>query len=274
MDAGGLLERPIRRRNSGRGAPGQATHPEATAVNAATPLIQSHSLGTKISRGTAPYWVGFRFVIGSKAVTITELARLMVAGNSQTHTLKLVDGSTGMDVPGGSVDLSMSGGIAGQYKYAKLSTPVTLAGNKTYYLVSWEVEGQDSFYDKNAVVTPGAVATILSGVYRINSNPWGFMGSTNNSWGPLNFKYTTSPNPVPLPLPVISSFTASPTSVKVGETAVLSWSVSGASSLSIDQKVGTVTGLFSKTVSPGQTTTYTLTATNAAGSTTKSFSLL
>jgi hypothetical protein len=73
---------------------------------------------------------------------------------------------------------------------------------------------------------------------------------------------TTSSNPVP----VISSFTANPSSITSGGSSTLSWSVTSATSLSISG-VGIVTGS-SISVSPAQTTTYTLTATNSAGSVT------
>lgn len=71
-------------------------------------------------------------------------------------------------------------------------------------------------------------------------------------------------------LPTISSFTASPSTITPGSTGTLSWSTSGATSLSIDQSVGTVTGLTSIGVSPLATTTYTLTATNNTGSVSRS----
>ena len=69
-------------------------------------------------------------------------------------------------------------------------------------------------------------------------------------------------------VPVIASFTASPAVLAAGATSTLSWSVTGAASLSIDQGVGAVTGN-SRVVQPAASTTYTLTATNAAGSATK-----
>jgi hypothetical protein len=69
------------------------------------------------------------------------------------------------------------------------------------------------------------------------------------------------------PIPVIASFTVSPAITVLGTTATLSWSVSDATSLSIDQGVGTVTGT-SKPVTPAATTTYTLTATGPGGSAT------
>jgi polyhydroxybutyrate depolymerase len=75
-----------------------------------------------------------------------------------------------------------------------------------------------------------------------------------------------APAPAPAPAPVIASFTVSPASLAAGQSATLSWSVSGAASLSISGGVGSVTGLTSRSVSPAATTTYVLTATNAAGS--------
>jgi peptidoglycan hydrolase-like protein with peptidoglycan-binding domain len=67
--------------------------------------------------------------------------------------------------------------------------------------------------------------------------------------------------------PTISSFTASPSSITVGQSSVLAWTVANASSTSINNGVGTVTGA-TTTVTPSVTTTYTLTATNPGGSST------
>ena len=67
------------------------------------------------------------------------------------------------------------------------------------------------------------------------------------------------------PAPTISSFTASPAKINLGQVSTLSWVVSGATSISINNGVGDVSSLLSKTVSPGQTTTYTVTASNTGG---------
>ena len=72
----------------------------------------------------------------------------------------------------------------------------------------------------------------------------------------------------PTPAPVISSFTASPASVDLGTPSTLSWSVSDATSLSIDSGIGAVTGS-TKAVIPGSSTTYTMTATGPGGSVTR-----
>jgi len=72
---------------------------------------------------------------------------------------------------------------------------------------------------------------------------------------------------VALPKPVISSFTASPTTINAGDSATLSWSVTGADTVSIAPAIGTVTGN-SISVTPATTNSYTLTATSAGGTVT------
>lgn len=73
--------------------------------------------------------------------------------------------------------------------------------------------------------------------------------------------------PPPPQAPVIASFTATPPSIPLGQSSTLSWTTSGATSLSIDQGVGPVSGT-GVSVSPGSTTTYTLTARGLGGNST------
>jgi chitodextrinase len=70
------------------------------------------------------------------------------------------------------------------------------------------------------------------------------------------------------PVPTISSFVATPSSIIAGQSTTLSWSTANATSLSISPGVGTVTGSSSTVVSPVGNQTYILTATNSFGSTT------
>jgi hypothetical protein len=65
--------------------------------------------------------------------------------------------------------------------------------------------------------------------------------------------------------PVVSYFNANPPDIDAGESSTLNWSVTGATSVSIDQGTGNVALTGSRAVMPGATTVYTLTATNAAG---------
>jgi IPT/TIG domain len=67
--------------------------------------------------------------------------------------------------------------------------------------------------------------------------------------------------------PTISSFTASSQSVSAGTPVTLNWSVTGASYLIVSPDIGATRGT-SVVVTPTQSTTYTLYATNAFGRTT------
>ena len=73
--------------------------------------------------------------------------------------------------------------------------------------------------------------------------------------------------------PVIDRFTAAPASVASGQSSILTWSVAGADSLSVDPGIGLVNGT-SVQVSPTASTTYTLSAVNSAGTATAVVSVL
>jgi hypothetical protein len=79
----------------------------------------------------------------------------------------------------------------------------------------------------------------------------------------MNPIYTQSNLPTGA-VPAIASFTASPTTVSAGTNVTLSWSVTGASYFDVTPQVGAIRGN-SVVVTPSQTTTYTLNATNEFG---------
>ena len=68
--------------------------------------------------------------------------------------------------------------------------------------------------------------------------------------------------------PLIVEFSATPSEISSGESAILFWSVTEATSISIDQDIGNVSAVGTQTVSPLTTTVYTLTASNAGGNVT------
>ena len=79
----------------------------------------------------------------------------------------------------------------------------------------------------------------------------------------------TAPPPPPSPPPPASptaSISVSPDTIPQGQSATLSWQTSNATDVSIDG-VGAVQGSGSQQVSPGDSTTYHLTAKGAGGST-------
>ena len=135
------------------------------------------------------------------------------------------------------------------------ATPAKVIGDQTTTL-SWVVTaatslsispGVGSVYGTSVTVSPSATTT-----YTLTAaNPYG--------------SRTASVTVLVGTLPAIESFTASPPNVSQGQSSILSWAVSGATSLSISPASGTATGAGYK-VTPSATTTYTLTATNLFGS--------
>jgi hypothetical protein len=72
--------------------------------------------------------------------------------------------------------------------------------------------------------------------------------------------------------PTITSFTASSQLISSGTTVTLSWNVAGAGYFVVSPDIGAVRGT-GTTVSPTQSTTYTLYATNAFGRTTSTVNI-
>lgn len=108
-----------------------------------------------------------------------------------------------------------------------------------------------TLFDYSVCTTPFLYSSVISDVNALNP----YVSNTD-------YLFSTAA------VPVIASFAAAPPSIQAGSSATLAWRVTGATALSIDNGVGTVTGATSKSVKPSATTTYTLTATNGAGSAT------
>jgi len=72
-------------------------------------------------------------------------------------------------------------------------------------------------------------------------------------------------------VPTIVAFSASDTDITEGESTTIIWNVTNATSVQIDQGVGSgLAAAGTTSVSPSSSTTYTLTASNSAGSATQS----
>jgi hypothetical protein len=80
----------------------------------------------------------------------------------------------------------------------------------------------------------------------------------------------SSPPPAGYKTPVIVIFEASPSSIAAGSAVTLNWEITNASSVSINQGLGSVALKGNRAVTPSSTITYTISATNQYGSSTAS----
>jgi hypothetical protein len=70
--------------------------------------------------------------------------------------------------------------------------------------------------------------------------------------------------------PVIIVFSSNPSTISRGDKPTLLWSVAGANSVSIDHGIGHVDVEGTRIISPATSTVYTISATNSAGTVTRS----
>jgi hypothetical protein len=140
---------------------------------------------------------------------------------------------------------------------------ITTGGTST---LQWQVAGANTIF-----IDPAIGAVDASGTEEVMPDV-----TTTYSLSATNDNGTTTATAVvtfsTVNLPVIENFTVNPSSVYVGGSATISWNVSNADTITIDNGIGDVNPTGTMAVSPTQTgsITYTITATNASGSVTNS----
>ncbi len=130
--------------------------------------------------------VGFYILVGSAPITVTDLGRWVVAGNSRQHAVSIYD-STCKSL--GSVTVNTSGAPSGAFIYASLSSPVVLAAGQHYYVMSTEAVGGDQWYDYETVLTTTTAATVMNIAYIDATGACNAGASSGHSYGFPSFKY-------------------------------------------------------------------------------------
>ncbi len=156
---------------------------------------------------------------------------------------------------------------AGPNQIGVASGQITLNGSASYspdgnpITYKWvEVEGPPvTFSAPTSAIT--TFTSIAGQTYQFELTVTDNFGLFANAFVTVTTKST--------PVPSIGFFTATPAQITAGQSSTLSWSVTGATSVTVSGVSGTLgTGTGSIPVSPTTTTTYTLTATNSIGSST------
>jgi fibronectin type 3 domain-containing protein len=161
-------------------------------------IVPASALATGVTPGSttpgADEWAGAVIQVGSSNLTVTSLGRLVAGDNTQAHTVELVDGSNNAVL--GSALVDTSGATAGQFTYAPLASAVTLLAGHTYYAVSQEFSGGDSFFSQPTVTTTSAAAD-LGGVSGVGDSVWNWTPGANTQAVGVDFQYTLAPPTAP-----------------------------------------------------------------------------
>ncbi len=223
----------------------------ATYLNSSGSAVSYATLGTRAaSTAWSPFTATVTIPSGVTQVRIQHVLRAVGQLDIDAYSLQEVLAST--STPARPVINSFS------------ANPTSIAqGSST--LLSWSVTGATSLSISPGVGTVTGTSRSVSPTATTT-----YILSATNAGGTSTSSVTVAVRPSATPArPVINSFSANPTIVTQGSSTLLSWSVTGATSLSISPGIGAVTGT-SRSVTPTATTTYILTATNAGGSSTSS----
>jgi hypothetical protein len=155
--------------------------------------------------------LGFNFTTGDTPITITALGYINDGFNA-THVVSLFDVATQQALPGAQVDVTTvgGGGDSNTFTYTDLASPLTLAANTQYQIISQFFTGEHYFTQAQGFTSQFGL-TLDTGVYGYYGAPPAtplFATSTyapNNpgDFGP-NFK-VLSPDPPMSPVPELSS---------------------------------------------------------------------
>ena len=194
--------------------------------------------------------------VGSVALTGTVQ---VTPAQTTTYTLTAT-GPTGNLTATTTVTVGTGGGVTGNPQIIRFeANPVSIKpGEQT--TLSWATNGANTVSISGVgSVTPNGSTTVSP------SQTTTYTLTATSSDG----KSVTAPLTVTVAtgnIPQVVVFVATPQNIDAGSSTKLCWQVNGATNISIDPGVGSnLNANDCATVSPTQTTTYTLTATNASG---------
>ena len=247
--------------------PSITTQPQSTSVQ----VGQGASFSVAAT-GTAP--LGYQWSLNGTPIAsggTSSTYTINSAQNSDSGSYEVVvNNVTNQPVTSDPATLTVTPVAVAPSISAQPSNVTVTVGNSASFSVTASGTAPLSYqWQRNQTNISGATqSTYTLSTTALTDNGAIFQCAVTNSAGGVTSQFATlTVNPSPT-APVITSFTASPSTINLGQSTTLAWAVTGATSLSINQGVGTVTGLTSTQVTPTTTgtITYTLTATNAVGS--------
>ncbi len=152
-------------------------------------------LSVSFPTGTGAYndrqAVGARFINTSGTdIIITQLARWVISGNSQTHAVGIYT-SNSFSSPVRTVTVNCSGATPTAFLYGSISAYTWTAGT-SIFIMSTENNGGDLWWGGTTAypsVTTCGVASVDSAVSVSGTiTP---SGQTSTAWGPVNFKFSS-----------------------------------------------------------------------------------
>lgn len=164
--------------------------------------------------------------------------------------------------PGGSTSASVTVTVTHPKPTASISADKTIIEAGDAVLLSWKATNSDS-----VTITPGIGTVEATGSLSVSpASTTTYTITAEGAGGTVSSDVTVT---VTHPLPAIE-FNSAAAAVVSGQSASLSWNVTNAETVVIDNGIGTVETSGNVSVSPTATTVYTLTGTGPGGTSTRS----
>ena len=156
-------------------------------------LINSFSvLPTTGTRNDFTGSLGFRFTVSS-TIYLFKLGRLYVAGNSTDHLINIWISTDTVTPIASATVLASTDSDSSNYKYASLSSSVTLSPGNTYYAACDETASGDAW--KNDWLPTGTMQSVFTvgySVFAFTNNTFpNNLGTVNQMYDTIAFKYNT-----------------------------------------------------------------------------------
>jgi hypothetical protein len=129
---------------------------------------------------------GYKFTVGSAAITITQVAAYLAATDGYGDATVQIRATNGSTVLATSV-ISLAANVIGYY-WATLGTPLALSASTAYWACI--NTGYQSFKTSECVATTTADATINDSAYDNGGTMTAEGSGTGHVYGPVNLKYT------------------------------------------------------------------------------------
>ena len=126
-------------------------------------------------------------LVGSSDIKIYALGRGFNLGLSMPHDVTVIDAVTQAEIARASVDAAAT--TVDDFKFSRLTSPVTLSAGRRYYVLSQEFGGGDRFIEQDATVVTRPEASVQNAIDSSGPGVFTPAGGPGHTYGPVSFQY-------------------------------------------------------------------------------------
>ena len=138
-------------------------------------------------------WMGMGFQTAASTMTLRELGRWFDKDVNGSHSMRIVAAAAPTVILATAVIAKSAASTKNEFVYAPVASPITLAANTDYYVVSDEDATTDPFHDSDLTrvsILNSAAGVKEYAVFGDDAGNYTTAPTTGAAYGPVDFKYT------------------------------------------------------------------------------------